>query len=113
MKTLREMADEMRRSAEVIEQKAIADQSDYFHEVASGNRKIADALDAGQDAIERLAIAEAMLRGFMYSSVGPDVAMGRPVEGNARRLKRERWAHENVKAFIYGEAIEPLEDGKA
>lgn len=61
MKTLREMAEEMRRSADVIEQKASADQSGYLHEAAKGNRRIAES-QTRSTLVTRLANA-LLLRG--------------------------------------------------
>ena len=107
MKTLREMAEEMRRSADVIEQKAIANQSNHLHEVARGNRRIADALDAGHKASERLAIARDLLIGLTSKVLRPDLSTDQDA---TRRLQ---WASKNVKAFIDGDPIEPLEDGEA
>lgn len=104
MKNLREMAEEMRRSAEVIEQKYVADPSGYYRTVASGNRKIADGLDAGQDAIERLAIAEDLLRGLVLQVVTFDA------DTDYKAAKRRSWANENIHRFLAGEAVEPLED---
>lgn len=107
MTNLREMAYELQDSSRLAKSMATKGNPEMYYKIAELYQKLAKGLNEGQDAIERLAIAEALLRGLVPQAITFDL------DADHRAAERRSWAYRNVLDFLAGIPIEPLENGEA